>query len=54
MTASAGNVLDNVLGVGEEKYERCCGDRLRRQRARHCAESRGGEVREALQWPSPP
>ena len=34
MTASAGNVLDTVLRVGEEKYVKLCSGRLRRKRAR--------------------
>ena len=71
VAASAGNELDTVLVARVKRYEKvrrrppppatsltlcwesgrrdtrsCCGGRLRRQRARHCAGSQGGEIRE--------
>ena len=47
MSAFAGNVLDAVLGVGEERYKKVLRRPLHRQRARHCcAGSREGGNRE--------
>ena len=54
MAASAVNVLDTVLGVGEDIYKRCCGGRSTGNVLDNVLGVGEERFEKVLRWPPPP